>query len=165
MHDHVFGFLPGGKISATHFQELGQIYIQTYYPGQFSYVNQYTSVTQDDNGFLYVGLKGGILRFDGTFWKHLEIPGKIHLLRIHQDILVWSENRFGYLRELARDYKVNGVIVDVVRFCDSFALDLPDVREFLTGAGFPVLDIEDEYTKMSMARLKTRVEAFIEVIS
>lgn len=75
------------------------------------------------------------------------------------------ENRFGYLRDLARDYEVDGVIIHVMKYCDTFALDFPDVKEFLNKAGLPVIDIEDEYTMMSIARLKTRVQAFIEMIS
>lgn len=80
----------------------------------------------------------------------------------HEDDL---ENRFGHLRDLAQAYKVDGVICHVMKYCDTFALDFPDVKEFLNKAGFPVIDIEDEYTMMSVARLKTRIQAFIEMIS
>ena len=79
----------------------------------------------------------------------------------HQEDL---ENRFGYIRDFARDYNVDGVILYTVRFCDIFGFGIPDMREFLEGAGFPVLCIEDEYTMASMARLKTRVQAFLEMI-
>jgi benzoyl-CoA reductase/2-hydroxyglutaryl-CoA dehydratase subunit BcrC/BadD/HgdB len=34
----------------------------------------------------------------------------------------------------------------------------------LQGKGIPVLDIEDEYSTASFARLKTRIEAFLEMI-
>ena len=74
------------------------------------------------------------------------------------------ENRFGYLRDLAREYKVDGVIIHIMRYCDSFGFDFPDVKELLTKASIPVIDIEGEYTMMSIGRLKTRVQAFIEMI-
>ncbi|KPL25968.1 MAG: hypothetical protein AMS23_03835, partial [Bacteroides sp. SM1_62] len=93
----ILGLIPGVKISATHFQELGQAYIQTYHPGQYSYVNHYNSVTQDEHGFIYIGSQNGILRFDGTFWNDLNIPGDISLSRTPQGILCFTKNKFGYL--------------------------------------------------------------------
>ena len=93
----IYGLIPGIKISATHFQELGQAYIQTYHPGQYSYVNHYNSVTQDDKGFLYIGSQNGILRFDGTFWKHLNIPGDFQLSSNSQGVYGFSNDQFGYL--------------------------------------------------------------------
>jgi len=93
----ILGLNPGLRISATHFQELGQAYIQTYHPGQYSYVNHYNSVTQDDNGFLYLGSQNGILRFDGTFWNDLDIPGDFILSRTSQGIFGFARNKFGYV--------------------------------------------------------------------
>ncbi len=93
----ILGLNPGIKISATHFQELGQANIQTYHPGQYSYVNHYNSVTQDDNGFLYLGSQNGILRFDGTFWNDLDIPGDFILSRSSQGIFGFTKNKFGYV--------------------------------------------------------------------
>ena len=75
------------------------------------------------------------------------------------------ENRFGYLGNFAREFNVNGVIHYVTRYCDTFAFDLPDVREYFKRAGLPILSIEDEYVTTGMARLKTRVQAFVEMIS
>jgi len=74
------------------------------------------------------------------------------------------ENRFGYLGDFVRDFNVNGVIIYVLRYCDTHAFDVPDVKEYLKGRGIPVLDIEDEYSTSSFARLKTRVQAFLEMI-
>ncbi len=93
----ILGLKPGVKISATHFQELGQAHVQTYHPGQYSYVNYYNSVTQDNNGFLYLGSQNGILRFDGTIWSDLGISGDIVLSRTSQYIFGFTRNRFGYL--------------------------------------------------------------------
>jgi class 3 adenylate cyclase/ligand-binding sensor domain-containing protein/HD superfamily phosphodiesterase len=93
----ILGLRPGFIISATHFQELGKAHIQTYHPGQYSYVNHYNSVTQDDNGFLYIGSQNGIFRFDGSFWNDLKIPGDFILSRTSQDIFGFTRNKFGYL--------------------------------------------------------------------
>jgi len=74
------------------------------------------------------------------------------------------ENRFGYIYELAREFQVKGVILFILRYCDTWAFDAPDVKEYLEGKGLPVLHIEEEYPIGSDARLKTRVEAFLEML-
>lgn len=79
----------------------------------------------------------------------------------HQEDL---ENRFGYIYQFARDFKVNGVILYILRYCDTHAFDAPDVREYLQGKGIPVLQLEEEYPISSISRLKTRVQAFLEML-
>jgi bzd-type benzoyl-CoA reductase N subunit len=74
------------------------------------------------------------------------------------------DNRFGYLLEFAKEYDVKGVIIYVIRYCDTFELDAPGVREYLQKAGFPVLHIEDDYSTTTIGQLKTRVQAFLEMI-
>ena len=80
----------------------------------------------------------------------------------HEDDL---EARFGHLRDFIKDFNVNGVILHVIRYCDTYAFDLPDVKEFLGQEGLPVLDIEDEYVVVNIPKLKLRVQAFLEMIS
>lgn len=73
------------------------------------------------------------------------------------------ENRFGHILSMAREFGVNGVILYVLRYCDNFGFDVPDLKSYLEKAGLRVLHIEDDYL-ISSARLKTRIEAFIEMI-
>ena len=72
--------------------------------------------------------------------------------------------RFGYLTELARQYKVDGAILYVLMFCDTFEFDVPDVRDYLQGAGIPTLHIEDDYRLSGFGGMRTRIEAFLEMI-
>jgi len=74
------------------------------------------------------------------------------------------DNRFGYLLDLAREYQVKGMILYVVRYCDTFELDAPGVRDYFQEAGFPVLHIEDDYSVTTIGQLRTRVQAFLEMI-
>ena len=74
------------------------------------------------------------------------------------------DNRFGYLLEFAKEYDVKGVILYIIRYCDTFELDAPGVREYLQKAGYPVLHIEDDYSVTTIGQLKTRVQAFLEMI-
>ena len=74
------------------------------------------------------------------------------------------ENRFKYLRVAARDFNVNGVIQLVVRFCDTHGHEVPDIRDYLKEAGLPSLYLSYDYSLISMAPLRTRIEAFLELI-
>lgn len=80
----------------------------------------------------------------------------------HQEDL---QNRFGYLYDFVRDFKVNGVILYVIMYCDTHAFDTPDVIEYLKAKKVPVLRLEEEYQTSAMGRLKTRVQAFLETIA
>jgi len=74
-------------------------------------------------------------------------------------------HRFGYLHDFVRDWQVQGVIFYIIRFCDTHELDVPDVRKFLEEAGVPVLHLEDDYSLFTMGQLRTRIQAFLEMIS
>lgn len=79
----------------------------------------------------------------------------------HQDL----ENRFGYLKEYVEEFRVNGVIMYIMRYCDSHEFDAPDVKEYLQRLGVPVLYLEEEYSLSSTEQLRSRIEAFVEMIS
>ncbi len=73
--------------------------------------------------------------------------------------------RFGYLKNYIRDFNVNGVILFVYKYCDPYGFEVPAMKSYIESAGTPVLYIEDEYNTSSLGRLKTRIEAFIEMIA
>jgi benzoyl-CoA reductase/2-hydroxyglutaryl-CoA dehydratase subunit BcrC/BadD/HgdB len=74
------------------------------------------------------------------------------------------ENRFGYLKQFAQDFKVNATILYIIRYCDTQELDVPDVRDYLKGQGYPVLHLEDDYNLTTIGQLRTRIQAFLEMI-
>ncbi|MBW1710476.1 MAG: 2-hydroxyacyl-CoA dehydratase [Deltaproteobacteria bacterium] len=73
-------------------------------------------------------------------------------------------NRFEYLKEYAEEFDVNGAILYIIRYCDTQEFDAPDVRDYLQSIGLPVLHIEDDYTLAGIEGLRTRVQAFVEMI-
>jgi bzd-type benzoyl-CoA reductase N subunit len=83
-------------------------------------------------------------------------PGKNHA----DDL----KNRFSYLTEYVRDYKVDGVILQIAKYCDTHGWEVPDVKNILEGLGVPVLFIEHDYNLAALEPLRTRVEAFLETI-
>ncbi len=74
------------------------------------------------------------------------------------------ENRFGYLGKYAREWNVQGVILQSVRYCDSHGYEVPAVREYLERAGFPSIYLEHNNTEGALSPLRTRVQGFLEVI-
>ena len=75
------------------------------------------------------------------------------------------ENRFGYLRDFARDWKADGVILQVLRYCDSHGYEVPQIKDYLEHVGLPNIYIEHDYSKAALAPLRTRVQGFTEIIS
>jgi signal transduction histidine kinase/CheY-like chemotaxis protein/ligand-binding sensor domain-containing protein len=54
--------------------------------------NSVRGIVQDQNGFLYVGDEGGILRFDGVHWLHIEAPGcsRIQMMAVDGRGRIWA---------------------------------------------------------------------------
>jgi benzoyl-CoA reductase subunit C len=75
------------------------------------------------------------------------------------------ENRYGYIRNFISDWQVNGVIFYIVRYCDTCELEGPDLREYLNSLKLPVLMIEDDYSTSTIGQLRTRIQAFLEMIT
>jgi benzoyl-CoA reductase subunit C len=74
------------------------------------------------------------------------------------------EDRWGYLRRYAEEFGVQGIILNLLRFCDAHEYDFIDLRNYLNEIGLPVLVLDDDYTLGSIPRVKTRVEAFVEML-
>jgi benzoyl-CoA reductase subunit C len=75
------------------------------------------------------------------------------------------EARFGHMRQYIKDFRVNGAILFIYKYCDPYGFEVPAIKGFVESAGTPVLYIEDEYSTSSLGRVKTRIEAFLEMIA
>jgi len=76
-----------------------------------------------------------------------------------------QEVRFGYIKDYAKEWNVNGIILQSMKYCDTHGYEVPAIKAYFDRLGIPSLYLEHEYTMVAMAPLKTRVEAFIEMIS
>jgi len=74
------------------------------------------------------------------------------------------ENRFGHVLKYAEEFNARGVILYTLRFCDSVELDVPVLSKYLKDAGLRVLHIEDDYSMRAVGQLRTRIQAFLEMI-
>jgi bcr-type benzoyl-CoA reductase subunit C len=76
----------------------------------------------------------------------------------------YLSDRFGHIGRMAKDYKVDGVVLLVYRYCDPFGFEVPQLKTYLESIHLPVLYIEDEYILLSKARINNRIQAFLESI-
>lgn len=81
-----------------------------------------------------------------------------------KDYITDLKNRFGYLKGYAEEWNVNGVILVALRYCDIHGYEVPGLRDYLDSIGLPSLYLEHDYSQSALAQLRTRVQAFLEVI-
>lgn len=74
------------------------------------------------------------------------------------------ERRFGYLNDYIEQWNVDGVILLLVRFCDPHSFEVPAIQSYLSHIGIPHTFIEHDYSGAAKAAIKTRIQAFIEMI-
>ncbi|MCL6560976.1 MAG: 2-hydroxyacyl-CoA dehydratase family protein [Firmicutes bacterium] len=75
-----------------------------------------------------------------------------------------NEGRMDKLVQLARDYKADGIIHCSLAFCDPYLVEANRVEKVLKEHGIPLLKIETDYGQEDSGQLKTRIEAFFEML-
>ncbi len=63
-----------------------------------------------------------------------------------------------------KDYKADGVIDYTLQFCGIYSTESYLLRETLRNEGIPFLHIETDYSEQDSEQLRTRIEAFIEIL-
>jgi len=74
-------------------------------------------------------------------------------------------SRFGDIGTVAQEFKVNGAILYVYKYCDPFGFEVPARKAYYQSINVPLLHLEDVYSAGTMGQLRTRVQAFLEMIS
>jgi benzoyl-CoA reductase/2-hydroxyglutaryl-CoA dehydratase subunit BcrC/BadD/HgdB len=64
----------------------------------------------------------------------------------------------------AGEYKADGVIYYNLSFCHTYSVEYKKVEDALKANGIPVLFIETDYSAEDSGQIKTRIEAFLEMI-
>jgi len=75
-----------------------------------------------------------------------------------------SDERFARILGLAREFRVDGMISQIIRFCVPYAHDLPLLTERLREQGIPTLALDVEYGSSGSGQIHTRVQAFMEML-
>jgi benzoyl-CoA reductase/2-hydroxyglutaryl-CoA dehydratase subunit BcrC/BadD/HgdB len=75
-----------------------------------------------------------------------------------------NTERMDNIVRMAKDLRVNGIIYYGLSFCQPYAIEAFKVEKALKDANLPMLSIETDYSMEDVEQLKTRVEAFIEMV-
>ncbi len=74
-------------------------------------------------------------------------------------------SRFGDIGFFAKEFKVDGAFLYVYKYCDPFGFEVPARKRYFETVNVPLLYIEDLYSGGTIGQLKTRVQAFLEIIT
>jgi len=74
------------------------------------------------------------------------------------------EARFGDIGSLIKEFTVDGIILYIFKYCDPFGFEVPARKSYLDRLGIPSLCLEDEYSIGTIGRMRTRIQAFLEMI-
>jgi benzoyl-CoA reductase subunit C len=74
------------------------------------------------------------------------------------------ESRFGYIKDYAKEWNVQGVILQSMRYCDIHGYEVPGLKDYLDHIGLPNIYLEFDYSEAALAPLRTRVQAFLEML-
>ena len=76
-----------------------------------------------------------------------------------------NEDRINWLLNKIKEWSIQGVIYYVVRGCILHAMEYTRVKKVLDRINIPVYYLDTEYTREDVGQMKTRVEAFLEMLS
>jgi benzoyl-CoA reductase/2-hydroxyglutaryl-CoA dehydratase subunit BcrC/BadD/HgdB len=74
------------------------------------------------------------------------------------------DHSFGILKEILKEWKVDGIICARLKFCDHWGGQRKMLTDKLSGNGVPLLDLEREYSTKSSGQISTRIQAFLEML-
>jgi benzoyl-CoA reductase/2-hydroxyglutaryl-CoA dehydratase subunit BcrC/BadD/HgdB len=75
-----------------------------------------------------------------------------------------NDKRVDSIKKLAKQFKVEGVIYYTLQNCHDYNVEGVKVDRAMKTAGLPILKIETDYAFGDSEQIKTRIEAFLEII-
>ena len=75
-----------------------------------------------------------------------------------------NQDRIDRLLTLIKDFKVDGVIYHVIRGCHLYAIEYMRIKRLLDKENIPIYYLDTEYSREDIGQMKTRVEAFLEML-
>ena len=90
----------------------------------------------------------------GRYLARIVCPAK------HMDLA----GRARHIAGIARETRADGVVFLLLKFCDPHAFDMPYLKKHLEEAGIPVMLLEIDDPLPAEGQLKTRFEAYLEML-
>lgn len=78
--------------------------------------------------------------------------------------MVPLEKRIEHSDRLAKEYEVDAVIYKYLKFCPCYGLARNSYLKHFQEQGIPILEIASDYSEGDEGQIKTRIEAFVEVL-
>lgn len=75
-----------------------------------------------------------------------------------------NEGRIDDIKRLVKEYHADGVIYFNLQFCHSYNVEYRKVERALREEGIPAMMVETDYSGNDAEQVKTRVEAFLEIL-
>lgn len=75
-----------------------------------------------------------------------------------------SSTRLYRLKQMVKDYKVDGIVYHVLRGCLVYDFEYQLIEEEMGKLGVPIIRVETDYNEEDIEQLRIRIEAFIELI-
>ena len=85
-------------------------------------------------------------------------------LKIGCAVMTPNSGRMGNLRDMISEFKVDGVIDISLHACTPYLIEDSLVSRLCKEAGRPCLSVETDYSKSDAEQLRTRIEAFMEML-
>ncbi len=73
-------------------------------------------------------------------------------------------SRFGDIGAYAKEFRVDGAILYLYKYCDPFGFEVPARKAYYKSINVPLLPLEDVYSAGTLSQLRTRIQAFLEMI-
>jgi len=148
----------------------GQLFVRLEPAGtwpEYEALNAYYQVIEDQGGLI---VTDSLCFGSRSFWHDVE-PADDLLLALAESYLRRPAcanmtdqvaHRFEFIKQMVRDFNVDGVVFQRIRYCDLWGGQLLYITEKLKESGIPLLSLEREYQLSATGQLRTRVQAFLE---
>ena len=89
---------------------------------------------------------------------------KRYIQRVSCPRMIDHPRRDKFLRDLVKEFKVDGVIIQRLKFCDNWGCEGTMTQWEAKKDGIPCMMLEREYLMSAVGQMRTRVQAFLETI-
>ncbi len=99
-----------------------------------------------------------------SFEEMMRAVGERYLMPSVCPCFIKSEDRIDKVTDMLNTYDIDGVIYHTLRLCLLFDIESRRIGDVMMDKKIPFLHLNTDYSKEDMGQLRTRIEAFLEII-
>jgi len=101
----------------------------------------------------------------GIMGSPIEALAERYLYNIPCPCMTDLDKRLARMLKIARDYRVSGLVYYNLKYCDTWRTEYQIIKDHLFGElSVPTLLVESDYSPSDVGTIRTKVEAFIELL-